>query len=233
MTPLRVIHRPGHLWLPPIHTRPTVVTWNSRRGSIDEENHSEVNSAIRMRASHRIGGVSSFPTAKFCTYGRSADSGQQPPFCFVPRWPRGVIAGDRPPTAFASRVVQHAGGFEAASNCSLVRRVRPDWKRYASWTDAYGRNVPIRCGYWNGVRGWGVQKLKAKSRWNVWYRGMIGATLENPRDRWAQNPTTDIYVTRWFTECDPVYRFRVVVNTSRKSGHAGMMGVVNAYMEFR
>lgn len=123
---------------------------------------------------------------------------------------------------------------------STLRRVAascgeadPDWRRYASWTDAYARNVPIRCGYWNGVKGWGVQKLKAKSRWNVWYRGMIGSTLENPRDRWAQNPTTDIYVTRWFTECDPVYRFRVVVNTSRKSGHTGMMGVVNAYMEFR
>lgn len=76
-------------------------------------------------------------------------------------------------------------------------------------------------------------KLKAKGRWNIWFEDMIGATLENPAGHWAQNATTDIYVTAWQTDCNPVYRFRVVVNTTKKSGKKYMMGVVNAYQEYK
>ena len=78
---------------------------------------------------------------------------------------------------------------------------------------------------------WGLAKLQGQGRWNTWFEGMIGATLEAPKSHWAQKPTTDIYVTKWQTSCDPVYRFRVVVNTTRRPGQKFMMGVVNAYQE--
>lgn len=108
----------------------------------------------------------------------------------------------------------------------------PNWRIHNKYTDTFGRTVPLRCGYWNGVKGWGVMKLKAKGRWNVWYRDMIGATLEAPSKHWAQNATTDIYVTGWQTNCKPQYRFRVVVNHTHQ-GRKYMMGVVNAYKETR
>ncbi|MBT0770500.1 hypothetical protein KIH74_16265 [Kineosporia sp. J2-2] len=76
-----------------------------------------------------------------------------------------------------------------------------------------------------------MKKLKAKGRWNVWYRDVIVITLSAPASHWAQNSTTDIYVTSWQTDCDPVYRFRVVVNTTHRDGYKRMMGVVNAYRE--
>lgn len=117
---------------------------------------------------------------------------------------------------------------EAAVACT---NSSDDWASYQIFRDVYGRSVPLRCGYWDGVKGWGVVKLKAKGRWNAWYQGMIGATLEHPVDHWAQNATTDIYVTGYQWACTPVYRFRVVVNTTTKDGKRYMMGVVNAYKE--
>ncbi len=124
-----------------------------------------------------------------------------------------------------------APGAEAAVNCTNKSN---DWTIERKYTDAYGRVVPVRCGHWIDGSGWGVVKLKAKGRWSIWYQGMIGATLEHPAKRWAQDSNTDIYVTAWQTNCNPEYRFRVIVNVSKKKGGSKYMkGVVNAYQEFR
>lgn len=91
-------------------------------------------------------------------------------------------------------------------------------------------SLPLRCGRWDGTSGWGWRKLNALARWNSWYDGMIGATLQNPAGT-SVNGTSRTYWTQWFTQCKPVYRFRVVTETRSYGG--GKMGVLNAYKEIR
>jgi len=40
-----------------------------------------------------------------------------------------------------------------------------------------------------------------------------------------------VFLTRWFTECNPQYRFRVVVQTSAYG--PGIKGIISAYQEWR
>ena len=104
-------------------------------------------------------------------------------------------------------------------------------KRYYS---TKAGKVPLRCGFQNHRKnkGFGVRHLEARGRYNVWYQGMIGATLASPasikRDR-----TTFVYRTRFFTECDPVYRFKVIVQTDNIGRTKLMRGVITAYKEWR
>lgn len=90
--------------------------------------------------------------------------------------------------------------------------------------------VPLRCGQCVNGRGWGLRKLVAKARWNIWFDSMIGATLQSPK-KVRHEGTAYVYRTRWFTECDPVYRFKVVVETRAKDGKK--MGIVTAFQDFR
>lgn len=91
--------------------------------------------------------------------------------------------------------------------------------------------VPLRCGRYSAGSGWGWRKLKAKDRWNVWWDGMIGATMQSPLSFVEQQGTAKVFKTEWFEECDPVYRFVVVVETSRRGN--GKMGIITAYQQWQ
>lgn len=105
----------------------------------------------------------------------------------------------------------------------VVKRYRP-----VAWGNG---TVPLRCGRWNGTSGWGYRKLVAKGRWNVWFDGMIGATLESPTSVGQQGSAT-IFRTQWFTQCVPIYRFVVIVE-SRLTPQGVVSGVNNAYQDFK
>jgi hypothetical protein len=100
----------------------------------------------------------------------------------------------------------------------------------AAWGDGH---VPLRCGSWNAntQRGWGYRKLVAKGRWNVWFDGMIRVTLATPT-RLTQAGFSTRFYTAWFNNCDPQYRFVVVVE-ARNTPHGVVTGVNNAYQDFR
>ncbi|WP_461009361.1 hypothetical protein [Streptomyces capparidis] len=103
--------------------------------------------------------------------------------------------------------------------------------RVKTYRYVQGENtMPLRCGHWTSGSGWGWRKLKTKDRWSTWWDGMIGATLQNPRDTRTQG-TSKTYWTRWFEECNPVYRFKVLTET--KTYGDGKQGVLNAYLEYR
>ncbi|MGA8995684.1 MAG: hypothetical protein WB441_15385 [Nocardioidaceae bacterium] len=72
--------------------------------------------------------------------------------------------------------------------------------------------------------------MKAKNRWNTWWDGMIGATLQNPSNVVVEG-TGKTYKTDWFYYCDPVYKFVVVTETS--SYGDGKRGVITAYQKFK
>lgn len=118
---------------------------------------------------------------------------------------------------------------EAAGACG--DRSMNSIKRY--YETRAGR-VPLRCGFHNFAKnkGFGVRHLEARGRYNVWYQGMIGATLAAPASI-RRNDTTFVYRTKYFTECDPVYRFKVIVQTKNVGGTRLMRGVITAYKELR
>ena len=66
-----------------------------------------------------------------------------------------------------------------------------------------------------------------KGRWNPWYDGMIGATMQNPAEI-VYDGTSVKYISQWFPQCNPPYKF-VVVTESRDYGGVGRMGVITAY----
>lgn len=94
--------------------------------------------------------------------------------------------------------------------------------------------VPLRCGFHNHTKnkGFGVRHLEARGRYNIWYQGMIGATLASPASI-KSDGTTFVYRTEYFTDCDPVYRFKVIVQTKNVGGTRLMRGVITAYKEKR
>jgi hypothetical protein len=100
-------------------------------------------------------------------------------------------------------------------------------KRYEN-VQVWG-TMPLRCGYLDGSRGWGFAKMVAKGRWNPWYDGMIGATLQNPESI-VYSGTSARYQSQWFPQCSPPYRF-VVVTESRPYG-SGRMGIITAYQQY-
>lgn len=118
---------------------------------------------------------------------------------------------------------------EAAGACA--DRSMNSIKRYY---DTRAGKVPLRCGFHNYAKnkGFGVRHLEARGRYNVWYRGMIGATLGNPLTI-TREGTTFIYRTNYFEDCDPVYRFKVIVQTKNVGGTKLMRGVITAYKEKR
>jgi len=91
--------------------------------------------------------------------------------------------------------------------------------------------VPLRCGRWDETKGWGYRKLVAKGRWNPWFDGMIGATLQAPTSV-TQSGTATRFQTQWFTQCNPVYRFVVVVE-SKLTPQGVVTGVNNANQQFQ
>ena len=93
-----------------------------------------------------------------------------------------------------------------------------------------GIRVPLRCGRWDGKKGFGVRKLVAKDRWNTWYRGMITLTLRSPHQV-TREGTTWIYQSRTFIDCDPQYHFRIVVQTKKIGGTKRMRGIITAYQK--
>ena len=107
----------------------------------------------------------------------------------------------------------------------VVKRYRP-----AAWGNG---SVPLRCGLWfpAAQRGWGYRKLFAKGRWNVWWDGMIGATLAAPASV-THVGTSTTFRTKWFTNCSPVYRFVVIVEM-RPTPQGVVTGVNNAYQKFQ
>ena len=40
------------------------------------------------------------------------------------------------------------------------------------------------------------------------------------------------YYTKWFEDCNPVYRFKVVLDT-RPYGSANRMGIITAYEDYK
>lgn len=98
----------------------------------------------------------------------------------------------------------------------------------------YAGMAVLRCGRWfaNTRSGWGFRKLVALGRWNTWFDGMIGATLENP-DHTVMQGNTEVFFTQWFTQCTPEYRFKVVVSYNGFNGSPNMQGIITAYKEFR
>lgn len=90
--------------------------------------------------------------------------------------------------------------------------------------------VSLRCGHFTNGSGWGYRKLEAKGRWNPGTDAMIAATLESPKSITPQG-TARVYLTEWFVHCNPVYRYKVVVETRKVDG--GMLGVLNAFKDFR
>lgn len=93
------------------------------------------------------------------------------------------------------------------------------------------RPVPLRCGHFTNGQGWGYRKFRALGRWNPWFDGMIGSTLQSPHHVDPQG-SARVYFTRWFVECTPDYRFKVVVETRHLPG-GGRHGVMTAYKDFR
>lgn len=112
--------------------------------------------------------------------------------------------------------------------CSLLPR-HYNVKQYGAV--AIHGTMPLRCGYFNGTKGFGFAKLSAKGRWDPWWDGMIGATLQNPQGGVVQDGTSFKYRTRWFYECTPVYRF-IVVTDVRPYG-PGRMGIITAYQQWQ
>ncbi|MGI5352192.1 hypothetical protein ACQEU8_28970 [Streptomyces sp. CA-250714] len=91
--------------------------------------------------------------------------------------------------------------------------------------------MPLRCGRWDpDTGGWGKRKLDAKNRWDAWWDGMIGTTLQNPDDV-DRAGTSKTYKSEWFEECNPEYRFIVVTETKQYGD--GKQGVINAYKLYR
>jgi hypothetical protein len=88
--------------------------------------------------------------------------------------------------------------------------------------------MPLRCGYYLEPAGWGFSKLVARGRWDPWWDGMIGATMQKPFETMYQG-TSIRYKSEWFYQCNPIYRF-VVIAENRTFG-PGRMGVINAYQQ--
>lgn len=126
-------------------------------------------------------------------------------------------------------VIVSAPAAEAAGACG--DRSMNSIKRY--YATKAGK-VPLRCGFHNHAKnkGFGVRHLEARGRYNVWYQGMIGATLATPGSI-ERDGTTFVYRTKYFTDCDPVYRFKVIVQTKNIGGTRLMRGVITAYKEMR
>jgi len=118
-----------------------------------------------------------------------------------------------------------AGACTGEGMSHVVKRYRP-----VAWGSG---SVPLRCGLWNPARhrGWGYRKLVASGRWNLWWDGMIGATLQSPASV-THEGTSMTFKTKWFTNCSPVYRFVVVVE-SRPTPQGVVTGVNNAYQKFQ
>lgn len=143
-----------------------------------------------------------------------------------------VAALHLPSAAFAQQAETH----NRVSQTTTTHRVDPcsnldDSTRVKSYqqVNTLGK-VPLRCGRYLNGRGWGFRKLVAKGRWNIWFDSMIGATLQSPK-KVRREGSAYVYRTRWFKECDPVYRFKVVVETRAKDGKK--MGIVTAFQDFR
>jgi hypothetical protein len=134
-----------------------------------------------------------------------------------------VLAG--PAVADLPDAGSSAGPCAGKGMSHVVRRYRP-----VAWGDG---SAPLRCGLWIPAthRGWGYPKLVANGRWNVWWDGMIGATLEAPVSV-KHDGTSTTFKTKWFTNCSPVYRFVVVVE-SRPTPQGVVTGVNNAYQKFQ
>lgn len=77
-----------------------------------------------------------------------------------------------------------------------------------------------------------MRHLEDRGRSNVWYQGLIGATLSSPTSI-NRDGTTFVYRTKYSTDCDPVYRFKVIVQTKNIGGTRLMRGVITAYKEMR
>lgn len=94
--------------------------------------------------------------------------------------------------------------------------------------------IPLRCGFQNHAKNkeFGVRHLEARGRYNVWHQGMIGATLATLASI-EREGTTFVYRSKYFTDCDPVYRYKVIVQTKRIGGTKLMRGVITAYKERR
>ncbi len=61
---------------------------------------------------------------------------------------------------------------------------------------------------------------------------MIGATLVAPASI-SRDGTTFVYRTKYFTDGNPVYRFKFIVQTKNIGGTRLMRGVITAYKEKR
>jgi hypothetical protein len=122
-----------------------------------------------------------------------------------------------------------AGTLSARSKLCLTEPESTKKKTYRS-VATLGK-VALRCGRYSNGRGWGYRKLVGTGRWNIWFDSMIGATLQSPK-RIERDGTTYVFLTRWFKECDPVYRFRVVVQT-RSYGTKKHMGIITTYQKFK
>ncbi len=101
-----------------------------------------------------------------------------------------------------------------------------DWT-IVQWYQSTGSGpVPMRCGNWDGLSGWGYRKAVALGRSGVWYEGMTGAVLSGFSV--DVQGTTHVYRSQRFVYCDPEYRFVVVVQT-RTFGHDHMRGIITAH----
>jgi hypothetical protein len=116
-----------------------------------------------------------------------------------------------------------SGVCSGQNQSHLVKRYYP-----VAWGNGH---VPLRCGRWDGSSGWGYRKLLAKGRWNIWYDGMIGATMHAPT-KVTHEGTSTAFRTQWFTNCSPVYRFVVIVE-SRRTPQGVARGIITAYQEVR
>lgn len=100
---------------------------------------------------------------------------------------------------------------------------KPNFERFKSYSSTIG-SIPLRCGRYDNGRGFGYRKMVARGRWNTWYDGMIGATLQKP-DRVEREGTTVVMLSQYFAECTPPYRFKVVIQT------ANSKGIITAYAD--
>lgn len=140
----------------------------------------------------------------------------------APAAPAAVAAPAAP--AAVAKVPPDGGGGPCAPDVS-------NWTVVRWFESSRSGPVPLRCGQWDGGRGWGYRKAVAKARWNPWYRDMMGAVLGAPTSMRVEG-TTHLYFSSWFTYCDPEYRFKIVVQT-RTFGHRHMKGIITAFEEVK
>jgi RHS repeat-associated protein len=102
--------------------------------------------------------------------------------------------------------------------------------------DRFGRQIPLRRGRWGmnprkgEFTGWGLSKLKAKGRWNVWMEDLIQLTLVIGKVERVGKSQREIWTLSLPCDIPGGQRLFVVIVDLRREADGLRRGIANAYV---